>query len=112
MGCSAARACTSGTLLAYTLASIIRPDADIDYTWAYPSSSGRYGIDGKHAGNHLRFVNHDKQRVNRTVEYVPIDKKWFVVYVADRHLEVGEQVLVNYGSRSAARRKGFTNGTY
>ncbi|KAJ3084813.1 hypothetical protein HK102_000540 [Quaeritorhiza haematococci] len=76
-----------------------------DYQWAYQSNGLKdpngntmdLGVDGRYAGNWLRFVNHNEDP-NTDPVFVPYKNRWWILYVTNRLVRAGEEVTVSYGS--------------
>lgn len=63
------------------------------YSWTLPEP---FIVDALKDGNELRFVNHNDE-ANVKSKYIPVDDKWYLVYVAAKPIAKDEQLLVNYG---------------
>ncbi|KAJ3084814.1 hypothetical protein HK102_000541 [Quaeritorhiza haematococci] len=76
-----------------------------DYQWQYQTydlkdSNGNtlnLGVDGRYAGNWLRFVNH-ADKPNTDAVFVPYRNRWWILYVSNRIIHAGEEVTVSYGN--------------
>ena len=77
---------------------------DTKYSWVYLDDINQSGkiikvsLDAKHAGNEMRFVNHD-YNPNAVMKYIPQGGIWHCVYIASRPIKKGEQILTNYGTK-------------
>ena len=90
-----------------------KDDAENLYLWDYPTvtyetvitSSGKtrrkkqkYCIDAQVAGSYARFINHTtKKYQNVGIQIVPAQGFWHVIYVAQRDILPGQQLLTHYG---------------
>ena len=74
------------------------------YAWVYLMAHDQYGkpvvasLDAATAGNEMRFVNHD-YNPNAAMQFVPQGGVWHAVYIANRPIKKGEQVLTDYGKK-------------
>ena len=48
-------------------------------------------------GNYLRFVNHDLSQLNAVPVYVPYKNRWYVLYIAENDIHVGDEIFTYYG---------------
>jgi hypothetical protein len=77
---------------------------DTKYTWDYLTAYDKYGkefrasLDAGPAGNEMRFVNHDYQP-NAKMQFVPQGGYWHAVYIANRPIKKGDQILTDYGKK-------------
>lgn len=72
---------------------------DTDYAWDYPDEfegEPLLEINGKYAGNELRFVNHQSP-ANLRGEHTVVDNQWYIFFIADRDIEKDEQLFISYG---------------
>lgn len=72
---------------------------DTDYAWDYPDEIDGLPIlevDAKYRGNELRFGNHDKNP-NLRVEHTIVENLWYIFFVADRDIDIDEELTVSYG---------------
>lgn len=63
------------------------------YAWAFPNY---LIVDAYKQGNELRFANHS-EKPNVKTKYVPVNDRWYLVYVASKPITKDEQLTVNYG---------------
>lgn len=81
---------------------------DTSYTWDYPALSNNHNklhLDSKYQGNEMRFVNHsDNPNAIRCI-LIGRDNLFHVCYVAKHEIQIGEQILVNYGKNYWNTRK-------
>ncbi|KAJ3277011.1 hypothetical protein HDV01_000063 [Terramyces sp. JEL0728] len=86
-------------------------DPNSDYLWDISQiklSDGqlhRLGINGRRAGNYLRFVNHIGETGNVKPIRIPHKGKIHCVYFADKDIDVGEELLTDYGENYFKNRK-------
>lgn len=73
-------------------------DRDNDYIFEYSIGSfdTGYVIDAEEKGNHTRFINHSYEP-NVTSRWIVINYLPRVVYFANRRIEKGEELLLDYG---------------
>lgn len=74
---------------------------DLTYAWMYPIKSREnfeLCVDGKHAGNEIRFINHSNHPNCMQMTIIGNDKKFHICYVAKFDIKSGEQILVSYGN--------------
>lgn len=73
-------------------------DRDNDYVFAYAIGAIDLGyvIDAEKLGNHTRFVNHSSFP-NLLSRSIVVGKSARVFYFANRKIEKGEELLLNYG---------------
>ena len=73
------------------------------YTWVYPVTHDQRGkpvslsLDALKFGNEMRYVNHD-YKPNAAMQTIPQGGIWHIVYIANRPIKKGEQILTNYGT--------------
>lgn len=73
------------------------------YNWVYSMTHDKLGnpvsisLDASETGNEMRYVNHD-YNPNAGMQTVPQGGFWHAVYIANRPIKKGEQVLTNYGT--------------
>ena len=85
---------------------------DNPYVWDYPTYSMvevpgkkrrkkiKYCIDAEKSGNYARFINHTHRRYqNVGIHMVPVNNFWHVVYVAQKDIYRGQQLLTYYGTQ-------------
>ena len=85
-------------------------DEDNFYLWTYPTilyqtEPGKtrrkkieFCINAEKAGNFARFINHSLRKYqNVAIQLVPYNNMWHVVYIAQRDIRKGEQLLTHYG---------------
>lgn len=93
-------------------------DDDNLYLWSYPTimyqtEPGKkrrkkieFCINAEKAGNFARFINHSLRKYqNVAIQLVPYNNMWHVVYIAQRDINKGEQLLTHYGIRYWQDRK-------
>lgn len=81
---------------------VTEKSTDSTYSWSYPPSEGnvlgkRCSLNGGKQGNELRFANHSEEP-NLEMKFVFHGTTWHVIYVAQKHIKKGTQLLTNYGS--------------
>jgi len=72
---------------------------DTDYAWDYPDEinvNTILEINGKYAGNELRFVNHDNNP-NLRIEHTIINNKWYIFFISDIDLKKDDELTIYYG---------------
>lgn len=87
-------------------------DNDNGYIWDYPTyiyeavpgktrrKKVRYCIDAEKHGNYARFINHTHRKFqNVGIAIVPAHGFWHVVYVAQKDIKRGQQLLTYYGTQ-------------
>lgn len=87
-----------------------KDDAENLYLWDYPTimyedvlgkkrrKKQKYCIDAQNYGNYARFINHTvKKYQNVGIQIIPAQNFWHVVYVAQRDIAKGQQLLTHYG---------------
>ncbi len=79
------------------------------YLWDYPTilheltASGRrkkitFCINAEKQGNVARFINHSLRKFqNVGIEIIPYNNEWHVVYIAQKDIKKGQQLLTYYG---------------
>jgi hypothetical protein len=76
---------------------------DTTYEWNYLSTpivddeELPIGLDGREAGNMLRFIN-DGKNLNIRMVSVAWNNRWYTIYSASKDIHVGEELMVSYGS--------------
>lgn len=76
---------------------------DTAYAWAYPHKDRSLSLDGRHAGNLLRFVN-DYPPYNCQAFTLPLNGRWQIVYITTKFIHQGEQLSISYGSHYWTKR--------
>lgn len=92
-------------------AGVVQPESDLsgtalasdgyesDYSWYYLDEidgAPSLEINGRLAGNEMRFVNHGEEP-NLVVEHTLFEGQWIIFFVAGRDIEKDEQLLIDYG---------------
>jgi SET domain-containing protein len=85
---------------------------DNPYVWDYPTiryvevpekkrkKKIKYCIDAEKSGNYSRFINHThRKHQNVGIHIVPANNFWHVVYVAQKDIYRGQQLLTYYGTQ-------------
>ncbi len=70
-----------------------------DYSWYFPDKledAPPLEINGRFAGNEMRFVNHGHSP-NLRVEHTLHQNLWIIFFVAARDIEEDEELLIDYG---------------
>lgn len=69
-----------------------------DYSWTFPVKRGwrHLELDGRLQGNETRFINHSFSP-NVRMEHCLIDKQWVLFLLAEKDINSGDQICVNYG---------------
>ncbi|MDY6906324.1 MAG: SET domain-containing protein-lysine N-methyltransferase [Thermodesulfobacteriota bacterium] len=70
-----------------------------DYSWYYPDEpegAPPLEINGRFAGNEMRFANHAEDP-NLCVEHTLYDGQWVLFFTAGRDIQKDEQLLISYG---------------
>ena len=78
----------------------IRPEDAGNHYLAETPAYGRYDgfvIDGQTEGNITRFINHSHETPNVSNEFVFHHRRWHRLLRADRDIQIGEQILWDYG---------------
>ncbi len=93
---------------------LCRDDVNNDnpYVWDYPTfwyktlpgktrrKKIRYCIDAEKHGNYARFINHTHRKYqNVGICMVPVKSFWHVVYIAQKDIKRGQQLLTYYGTQ-------------
>ncbi|MDY6824183.1 MAG: SET domain-containing protein-lysine N-methyltransferase [Thermodesulfobacteriota bacterium] len=70
-----------------------------DYSWYYPDElegAPSLEINGRFAGNEMRFVNH-AEAPNLNVEHTLYDDQWVLFFTAAQDIGKDEELLISYG---------------
>ena len=67
------------------------------YSWGYLYPP-KLIIDAKDAGNYTRFINHSSIPNIDVIYIQDCKKRWHMIYVANKPIKKGEQLLANYGT--------------
>jgi len=95
-----------GDVLGIYTGILTRQSQDLEYAWEFNylvevkdtnNETVRICVDGKYAGNYMRFSNHRDKNQNGDQLYVVFNKLWHVLYIAQTEIKAHEQVFVNYG---------------
>lgn len=93
---------------------LCRDEADEEngYIWDYPTviyqtipgkkrrKKIKYCVDALRAGNFARFINHTQRKYqNVGIQIVPRNNMWHVIYVAQKVIKKGQQLLTYYGTQ-------------
>ncbi|KAJ3321737.1 hypothetical protein HDV06_003886 [Boothiomyces sp. JEL0866] len=87
----------------YTGVVNLYPDKNSDYIWQLTQiklpdgQMYNLGINGRKAGNYLRFVNHIGETANVKPVRIPYKGKTYCIYVADKDIDIGEELFTDYG---------------
>lgn len=73
---------------------------DTTYTWEHPGdplhTKIKLACDSTFAGNELRYVNHSFAANVKKVDIL-CNNRWYLCYIAQEDIALGEQLLVSYG---------------
>jgi hypothetical protein len=101
-----------GDMVAEYTGILCRDDVNNDnpYVWDYPTyiyeeipgktrrKKVRYCIDAEKSGNYTRFINHTHRKYqNVGICIIPSNGFWHVVYIAQKDITRGQQLLTYYG---------------
>ena len=82
------------------------------YLWDYPTilkeenKRIRFCVNAEKAGNFARFINHSLRKYqNVGIQMIPSNNLWHVVYIAQKDIKRGEQLLTYYGMQYWKDRK-------
>lgn len=82
------------------------------YLWDYPTvlkeknKRIRFCVNAEKAGNYARFINHSLRKYqNVGIQMIPSRNLWHVVYIAQKDIKKGEQLLTYYGMQYWRDRK-------
>ena len=76
---------------------VVNSDSDYVFSFSEPAYK-KWVIDGEKVGNHMRFINHSKDENIGAVELY-YDNLPRIVFVAERDIKEGEQLLYSYGDK-------------
>jgi hypothetical protein len=81
---------------------LTKDNANTDYMWSYlfenPEGDAELGIDGRHTGNLLRFVNHSEKLKNVRLTYQVKDGVWRLGYVTTAFVKKDQELFTSYGA--------------